>query len=383
MMVPTKRLVKGCLLLVCMATVILLYMGRYSIERFQETHVSIESDAENVFRFASELGATPQKVSHEQRKHVLVIGRMSSGTTAIGRLLSDHANFFYAYEPGHMLFKIVYDKHVFIDSNDNLQDIQPALCSFLEDLYDCDFSSQSFFLKAINSRRLYNKWGTLPNLTYPVAQDEAASFCRSNPNIMSKVVRLNDVTSCLPALKRNKVKMVFLARDPRGVVSSRLRRWTKVMTFLDTVGRANYYPLTSVVKEHCDWLEMVFNLLKDAPDWLKENTMLIRFEDMCLYPEIITKALFNFVGLEEPAMNRTMSESRNETAVGWMNARNYQQLKEVQDACPKHIYDDFGWKTFKSEDELQQVKLSWYSPMPRNTVYLNISCLKAQIAANV
>ncbi|XP_070546864.1 carbohydrate sulfotransferase 1-like [Ptychodera flava] len=375
MMKSSKQLVKGgCLLLVSMALVLLIYMGRYSIDKFTEKQVSMVDDDENVFQLDRKSEAVTQKASQERRRHVLVVGRMSSATKTIAGLLSDHANFFYAYEPGLILSQKVYHKHVLIDSKDNLQDIQPAICRFLEDLYDCNFTSHSFFLEAVNFNTFYNRRGTLANLTYPVTQDKIESFCLSNPNIMSKVVRLSDITSCLPALKRKNVKMVFLARDPRGLVTSRLRRWSKGLASLDTARGAHYYPLTNLVKEHCYWLEMVFNLLKDAPNWLKENTMLIRFEDLCLYPDIITKALFKFVGLEEPGIDAAISESRNETAVGWMNAHNFTQLKEMQDVCPKHIYDDFGWKTFQNEDELKQVNLSWYGPMPRNT-----SVLKYQI----
>ncbi|XP_070546862.1 carbohydrate sulfotransferase 1-like [Ptychodera flava] len=331
MMKPSKQLVKGgCLLFVSMATVILIYMGRYSIDQLTEKQVSMADDDENVLQLDRKSGAGIHKVSQERRRHVLVIGRMSSATKTIARLLSDHADFFYAYEPGLMLFKKVYHKHVLIDSKGYLQDIQPALCSFLEGLYDCNFTSQNFFLEAINFNTFYNNRGTLADLKYPVTQDEIASFCQSNRNIMSKVVRLSDVTSCLPVFKRKNVKMVFLARDPRGLVSSRLRRWRKGLTSLDTEGGANHYPLISIVKEHCNWLEMVFNLLKDAPDWLKENSMLIRFEDLCLYPDIITKAWFKFVGLEEPGIDSAVLESRNETAVGWMNAHNLQSLKKCR-----------------------------------------------------
>ncbi|XP_070549955.1 carbohydrate sulfotransferase 1-like [Ptychodera flava] len=302
--------------------------------------------------------------------HVLILGRMSTGSTAISNLFSLRDEVFYVGEPGHLLFKNVYHKHVHIDSADYLQEMQVELCDFLGELYNCEFKSRDYFLEALNSRPLYRSRGSLRNLNYPITQADLGSFCQSKPYVVSKVLRLSDLNICLPMLKDNKVKVIFLARDPRGTITSRLHRWGDILARLDDPANAIYYPTEDVVKEHCNWLDMVFNSLKKSSDWLIDNSMLIRFEDKCINPDVVNQALYKFVGMSAPPSRPASSKANNESATKWLNTYTYDKMKTIQDYCSDHIYKNYGWLFINDKKEFEQAKTSWYRPMPQDGITL-------------
>ncbi|XP_070550914.1 carbohydrate sulfotransferase 1-like [Ptychodera flava] len=301
---------------------------------------------------------------------VLILGRMSTGSTAISNLFSLRDEVFYVGEPGHLLFKSVYYKHVHIDSADYLQEMQAGLCEFLRDLYNCEFKSHDDFLEALNSRSLYRSRGSLRNLNYPITQAALGSFCQSKPYVVSKVLRLSDLNMCLPMLKDNKVKVIFLARDPRGTITSRLHRWGDILGRLDDPANANYYPTKDVVKEHCNWLDMVFNFLKNSSDWLIDNSMLIRFEDKCINPGVINQAVYKFVGMSAPPSRPASFKANNESATKWLNTYSYDRIKTIQDYCSGHIYKNYRWLLINDEKEFERAKTSWYRPTPQDEITL-------------
>ncbi|XP_070549644.1 carbohydrate sulfotransferase 1-like [Ptychodera flava] len=302
--------------------------------------------------------------------HTLVIGRMQSGSTATGSLLGKLEDSFYVYEPDHVILGSIYHRNVHIDSADNLEAMQPYLCQFLGALYSCNFSSYDYFVRGFRCNGMLRKKGFLTDfLSDQVTEAELASFCKSKTIITSKVVRFIDVKSCLPTLQRNNVKMVFLARDPRGLIISRLRHMgNRLASFADD-SNVNYYPIEYVVKEHCHWLDSIYNLLRNGSKWLKDNSMLIRFEDLSLYPHVINSAIYDFVGLTPPPAKYV---PRNESASSWFKTNDYARMKKFQEYCPEHVYDEFGWVRIKSEDDFEKAKTSssWYREMPGNGVIL-------------
>ncbi|XP_070549966.1 carbohydrate sulfotransferase 1-like [Ptychodera flava] len=324
---------------------------------------------ENVHQF-TKTQATVEYYQNNTRVHIIIIARMSTGSTAMGSMLGKVENSLYVYEPDHLFLKFVYHKNVYVDRASYLKEMQPRLCTFFEELYQCAFASNDY-LDGLNKCVLYRRKGqSLQYLSYPISKRELTSFCRSKANIISKVLRFVDIESCLPTLKENKVKLIFLARDPRGMVTSRLRRWDRFLTPLAAVSNANYYPTKAIVKEHCDWLTMVYNLLQNASKWLRDNSMLIRFEDMCQYPDVINQAVYDFVGLAPSSLG--VGKPHNISLASWLNIYSYPELKEIQDYCPRHVYDDFGWRRVNSKEEFERAKASpsWYHDIPAGRVAL-------------
>ncbi|XP_070550408.1 carbohydrate sulfotransferase 1-like [Ptychodera flava] len=381
---------KGFGKLVGMATlimgfVLLVWYGRNSMKTYEHRYfqnknvperVSVPPPSRESVQQLTKTRTTEENYQNDSRVHIIIIARMSTGSTALGSMLGSGENSFYAYEPGLLFLEFLYHKNVFVDSASNLEEMQPQLCNFLGDLYKCNFPSD-VYLRGLNKKSLYRKSGhSLKSLSYPVSREELTSFCRSKSNIISKVLRFVDIKSCLPTLKENKVKLIFLARDPRGMIASRLRRWKRVLRPLANDSNAYYYPTEAIVKEHCDWLDMVYNLLKNGSKWLRENSMLVRFEDLCLYPNTVGQAIYNFVGLTHSEGD--VGKNHNMSATRWLNFKSYANLREIQDSCPKHVYDDFGWRLVNSEEEFERVKTSssWYHELPPGRVALKYTTPK-------
>ena len=89
----------------------------------------------------------------------------------------------------------------------------------------------------------------------------------------------------------HEVKFIFLVRDPRGMFNSRLR-----------VAQIQYHEtekneeLLRKVERHC--ASMVQNL-KSVTDieFFQQRTVVIRYEDVALYPEAFTIALYDRLGI--------------------------------------------------------------------------------------
>ncbi|XP_070549993.1 carbohydrate sulfotransferase 1-like [Ptychodera flava] len=365
-----------------MGFVLLVWYGRNSMKTYEHRYfskyknvperVSVPPPSRGSVQQLTKTRTTEENYQNDSRVHIIIIARMSTGSTALGSMLGSGENSFYAYEPGLLFLEFLYHKNVFVDRASYLQEMQPQLCTFLGDLFKCNFPSDAYLRGLNNKSSLYRDSGhSLTRLSYPVSREELTSFCRSKSNIISKVLRFVDIESCLPTLKENKVKLIFLARDPRGMIASRLRRWKPFLRSLADVSNANYYPTEAIVKEHCDWLDMVYNLLKNGSKWLRENSMLVRFEDLCLYPNIVGQAIYNFVGLTHSEGD--VGKNHNMSATRWLNFKSYANLKEIQDSCPRHVYDDFGWRWINSEEEFERVKTSsswYYNELPPGRVAL-------------
>ena len=89
----------------------------------------------------------------------------------------------------------------------------------------------------------------------------------------------------------HEVKFIFLVRDPRGMFNSRLR-----------IAQIQYHEtkksddLLNKVERHC--ASMVQNLRSVTDiEYFKQRTVVIRYEDVALYPEAFTTALYDKLGI--------------------------------------------------------------------------------------
>ncbi|XP_070550518.1 carbohydrate sulfotransferase 1-like [Ptychodera flava] len=334
----------------------------------ERNRVSIEAslNSETVTKDTSSKKA--DSIRSDSKTNLLIIGRMSSASSATGMLFSKRDDTFYVGEPGHMLCKTVFHKHTYIDSADYLEEMQPQLCQFLGDMFSCDFSSHGYYVDQLNLKGVHPGRRSFGNLNYPITTAVLSKFCQSKHNIIAKVLRFSDITPCLPTFQKYNVKFVFLARDPRGLITSRLRRWGPILANLNNEESDKYFPVAKIVKEHCAWLDKVFNLLKDGPKWFRENSMLVRFDDKCLFPGTIDQAIYDFVGIAAPSPSSPISQSHNESARNWLITHSYERMRELQDYCPEHIYNEFGWLVINNKKEFEKAKNSWYRPMPRDEI---------------
>ncbi|XP_006817922.1 carbohydrate sulfotransferase 3-like [Saccoglossus kowalevskii] len=164
-------------------------------------------------------------------------------------------------------------------------------------------------------------------------------------------------------LKNDEVKVVVLARDPRGMTSSR-RKASFPRREISPNGTVQLHPiLAEYVKEHCVWLETNYNAITTGPTWLQKNSILVRYEDMTMYPHKVIPNLFNFVGLNGNA--HTEADAGHIDSISkWRKNLKYEEVKIIQDLCSDHIYKIFGWRKVRSKIEFENKNLTFIDPMP-------------------
>ena len=92
--------------------------------------------------------------------------------------------------------------------------------------------------------------------------------------------------------KANNFNFIYLVRDPRGLMNSRLRI-SKVQYKEDGRGP----DIAKKLGAHCTKMAENIQFIKSSPFWA-DRTMVVRYEDIALRPKEFAKKLYNVVNLE-------------------------------------------------------------------------------------
>lgn len=147
------------------------------------------------------------------------------------------------------------------------------------------------FLKRYSKLYLYrNKflWNAIkeaPNLNF--MPEKSSNICASATVNLIKINRLrmrqvSDFLSHLDANLRDRIQIIFLIRDPRGVYSSRRQR------------RGCYHDCKSIcddLKSNLDWIKYLRMKYK------KINSIIVRYEDIAINPMEETRKIFDNLNL--------------------------------------------------------------------------------------
>lgn len=182
-------------------------------------------------------------------------------------------------------------------------------------------------------------------------------FCQLFPYQSMKLVRLrlNLVEKLLKNSNLN-VKIVYLIRDPRGIMTSRMREhWCNAM---DECGSTT---------QLCNDMVLDFNEAKDLSEKYPNRFKVIRYEDLSLNPFDMTKMILDFYGLPfhkrvqefldthtNVAGNKHgMSTIRDSKAVpfSWIENLSFQEIDDIQKKCTEAM-NLWGYATMLSEDEM-------------------------------
>ncbi|XP_077995925.1 carbohydrate sulfotransferase 1-like [Glandiceps talaboti] len=298
--------------------------------------------------------------ANTSHKHVLVIGRMTTGSKAMAEFFSKRPDFFYVYEPGHMIMYFGNGRNLQNDSRAHLQELQTPLLNFMNDIYHCNFTKHQYFIKGMNiDNSVYRLHAGLQR---PITEGALTILCRSK-NVLSKTVRVNDIATYSDMLRKNDVKVIFLARDPRGMASSRFRRFVDKKNIAPSQKRLM---LDEYVREHCVWLQRNYDSITKGPTWLRENTMIVRYEDLVTDRRSIRKLLIEFIGLSpqsEDTDSESDSESHSASLTKWLNNFTYDEVKRIQNLCSDRIFDIFGWVKVANEQDFERENQTWCRPI--------------------
>ncbi|KAK8747518.1 hypothetical protein OTU49_016430 [Cherax quadricarinatus] len=295
--------------------------------------------------------------SHPRPKmlQVVIATTWRSGSTFLEELLESHSAVYNHYEP-----LLQFGLRQIRGGEDSLEAQR-----IIHDLLSCRYSEHKQYLttaqkiKEMISRNT-RLWSTCSTKEWGDALCFNDVFlkeaCQLFPWATMKIVRLR-LKFLRPLLEDENlnVRIVFLVRDPRGVMNSRT----------DTVKWCTA-PDCSDPKALCtdmeDDLEAALQLQKDFPGKL----YILRYEDMSLNPVNKTRELLDYTGLDFDAkmeefldshttknLDKPWSTSReSKTRVTyWVSKLSSIKLKAVQGACD-HVMKRFGYLPISSNKNI-------------------------------
>ena len=276
---------------------------------------------------------------------IIILTYFRSGSSFFGDLLQQNWKTFYHFEPLHSM---TYNSRIGDDK------IQQAFDLF-NGVFSCNFTE----LKD------YMQWVKQPHCQFLFAHNLFLRVtCHSNPKTCFNPVFVNAVCNRAPVhvmkltrlhmrhlktyLEENphmNIKVVYLTRDPRGIVSS---RWS-----LDWCNGTECSDPNVLCHEMSEDLKIFDELQIQNPS----NFIKVRYEDISLNPENESRKLFKFLKLPFSASvqrflkthtvgrrtddNNPYSTRRNTTAMAnsWRERFTYKQVVDVQKSCEGVLKD--------------------------------------------
>ncbi|XP_006821953.1 carbohydrate sulfotransferase 3-like [Saccoglossus kowalevskii] len=216
---------------------------------------------------------------------------------------------------------------------------------------------------------IYKRRAFLTKLPMPITEETLTGICKSRDHIIAKVVRINDLMQFMQMFRNDDVKVLFLARDPRGMAASRDKRFlhaidTHVNKSADGV-RPLHPRLVDYVVEHCQWLETNYKAITEGSTWLQNNAMLVRYEDMAMYPYKVVPKMLQFVGINGSTPVEGSAPHADSASKKWRRYFSYEEVKEIQDLCSDRLYDLFGWKRVQSKLDFIDETNTFIGSMPK------------------
>ena len=194
----------------------------------------------------------------------------------------------------------------------------------------------------------------------------AERICTKKIVRAAKVVRLHDMQE-IPKhfINTNDYKIIYLVRDPRGLINSRLQ----------VISEKN---CPDCVMKVCDEWNDFLNK-KDTIYKYWKNLMIIRYEDFAVNPETWMQKIYEFIGIEahidihsylEAIVKSELGElsqysklthfvdysvvrNPKKRAFNWVNELPWRIIDKVQQHCTP-VFESFGYVNFKHESDLKE-----------------------------
>ena len=304
-------------------------------------------------------------------KHVLIMTTWRSGSTFLGNLLNHYPGTWYSFEPLLALGPRQLSAGQYID--ESLKLVSDVLkCKPETSFYQYASAKQVLFLHNLRF------WNTCKNLLgYQAAcfmPSLTEQTCPLFPIRLIKLVRmrLETVKKLFEDPELNTLKLVFLIRDPRGVMNSRAS--------MDWCSK----PECSEPKVLCDDLYNDYLSAVEIKKKYPNKIHIVRYEDLCMDPYSQMDDILKFLNLppkpqieeilatstktkrgESSSIPLTLEDkeaarlSKNPygttrvsklTAFAWAKKMKASEIRVIQDACSAAM-DVFGYKKMKNVEQ--------------------------------
>lgn len=322
----------------------------YTLPSLEEVIQAVHDlDVQRVLRmYSAQHEEVPPGTPHVR---VIVTSTWRSGSTFLAEILASHPGVYYHYEP-----LMPY----------GLQQLHPGpmqdeVQGLLQTILKCDYHNLDEYLKFayvnhdmfMRNTRLWSMCSAMPR-TKCYNPDTLARLCSLFPVHVMKVVRAR-LELLAPLLRDPTVKLVWLVRDPRAVMSSR----ASSVTWCDTLACKDPGYL-------CSDLLLDYRTYRLLQEERPDQVLLVRYEDLARDPYGKSREVLEFAGLtfhkrvreylddhltsdeDEPWSTRHDPKTR----VGrWMKLMKFDDVVKTQYHC-KAIMKNLGYRLFASPSDM-------------------------------
>ncbi|KAK8753780.1 hypothetical protein OTU49_001563 [Cherax quadricarinatus] len=322
----------------------------YTLPSLEQVIQSVQDlDVQRVLRMYSEQHS---KVPPTPPVRLVVSSTWRSGSTLLAEVLAAHPGVYYHYEP-LMSYGLQQLSSTHTSKGEILQ--------VLQGLLQCDYSSAEEYLEFaftnhevfVRNTRLWSMCSAMPR-SKCYNPDTLARLCSLFPVHVMKVVRAR--LELLASLLRDpRVRLVWLVRDPRAVMSSRKNSVTWCQT--RACSDAGYL---------CSDLEEDFNTYLVLKENFPGRVMLLRYEDLARKPYEKSREILHFAGLtfhrevqdylddhltsdeDEPWSTRHDPMTR---VARWMKVMHFEDVVTTQYQCHS-VMKNLGYRRFNSRTDM-------------------------------
>ncbi|KAG7166012.1 Carbohydrate sulfotransferase 1-like 1, partial [Homarus americanus] len=324
----------------------------YTLPSLEEVIESVQDlDIQRVLRLYSTQHSEVPAATPPAR--VIVSSTWRSGSTLLAEIIAAHPGAFYHYEP-----LMTYGLNQLEANHKDKEEV----VGVLQGLLQCDYQHADDYLKFafinhemfMRNSRLWSMCSIIPR-TKCYHPDTLARLCSLFPIHVMKVVRAR-LELLQPLLKRSNVRLVWLVRDPRAVMSSRLNSVSWCQT------RACYDP-----GYLCSDLTADFSNYLYLKELYPKQVMLLRYEDLARNPYDKSREVLKFAGLsfhrrvqdylddhltsdeDEPWSTRHDPKTR---VARWMKIMKFDDVVRTQYFC-QTVIKNLGYRLFTSKSDME------------------------------
>ncbi|XP_076093192.1 carbohydrate sulfotransferase 1-like [Mytilus galloprovincialis] len=296
----------------------------------------------------------PSKKSVTQ---VLLIGQMRSGSSFTGELFNQHPEAFYMFEPLRSLLQAnITDKQSLMRSVKGYPFVE-GVSNIMKGILECDFSQISsnilkndFMLRSRQTAEFYTCFRKNETSTknFQKCLKLLTNKCEQSSLRVVKTIRMTTELAVTLLSTLPNLKIVYLVRDPRAIIQSRM--------MLNLVVEHN---IQTESTELCNRMDKDMYFIEKST--MKNRIQIVRYEKFARHIVSEAKELFKFVDsdfhndivkwIEHNSVKSTnfnpYSTSQNSTeSVGrWLTQIKRETAKKVDESCV-NLYKVFGYTEF-------------------------------------
>ena len=273
----------------------------------------------------------------KEAKNILVVAYLRTGSTLLGELINSYPGVFYTFEPFHMMST---------DPYSSLKLLREAFRCNFNDAYTRHRQIQSYSFLDANFRWYSVCKNIFGQSTACQLPEYMNSICLKHPIRLIKAVRLEALyLETILTHFGSSLKIIYLTRDPRGVMSS---RWNRGWCTDDC----------SSIYSFCQALNNDLTIYEDLKIRYPDQVYLRRYEDLVLDLYNQSKLLFDFLELRpdhpfaenfinihtdgkhsDPSYEKNLEgtlitfKEPKKVVFQWQQKLSSSQIKSIQDAC--------------------------------------------------